>query len=76
MSGDGRAYGGWGKARQPGLPTRAANISDYGMAKPDPAREARLAAALRDNLRRRKAQSRATDEQDNPDRPERSPEEA
>jgi|GEM_PF-4645605 hypothetical protein len=44
------------------------------MAKPDPAREARLAAALRDNLRRRKAQSRATDEQDNPDHPERSPE--
>ena len=28
------------------------------MAKPDPARDARLAAALRDNLRRRKAQSR------------------
>ena len=28
------------------------------MAKPDPDRDARLAAALRDNLRRRKAQSR------------------
>jgi hypothetical protein len=28
------------------------------MAKPDPARDARLAAALRDNLRRRKAQIR------------------
>ncbi|MDQ3075103.1 MAG: hypothetical protein M3Q88_05785 [Pseudomonadota bacterium] len=28
------------------------------MAKPDPEREARLAAALRDNLRRRKAQGR------------------
>jgi hypothetical protein len=28
------------------------------MAKSDPARDARLAAALRDNLRRRKAQSR------------------
>jgi hypothetical protein len=28
------------------------------MAKPDPARDARLAAALRDNLRRRKAQAR------------------
>ncbi len=28
------------------------------MATPDPAREARLAAALRDNLRRRKAQAR------------------
>ena len=37
-------------------------------------REKRLAAALRDNLRRRKAQSRATDEQDIPVRPERSPE--
>ena len=74
MSGDGRAYGGWGGARQPGLPTRRSNISERGMAKPDPDREARLAAALRDNLRRRKAQSRATDEQDNPDHPERSPE--
>ena len=29
----------------------------------DPAREARLAAALRDNLRRRKAQSRDTPDQ-------------
>ena len=29
------------------------------MAKSDPDREARLAAALRDNLRRRKAQGRA-----------------
>jgi hypothetical protein len=28
------------------------------MAKPDPDRDARLAAALRDNLRRRKAQAR------------------
>ena len=28
------------------------------MARPDPEREARLAAALRDNLRRRKAQAR------------------
>ena len=28
------------------------------MTRPDPQREARLAAALRDNLRRRKAQSR------------------
>jgi hypothetical protein len=28
------------------------------MAKPDPQRDARLAAALRDNLRRRKAQGR------------------
>jgi hypothetical protein len=30
------------------------------MAKPDPEREARLAAALRDNLRRRKSQARDT----------------
>ncbi len=58
MSGDGRAYGGWGGVRQPGLPWRSSNISDFGMAKPDPEREAQLAAALRDNLRRRKAQSR------------------
>jgi len=29
------------------------------MAKSDPARDARLAAALRDNLRRRKGQARA-----------------
>ena len=32
------------------------------MAKSDPDREARLAAALRDNLRRRKAQSREISE--------------
>jgi hypothetical protein len=32
------------------------------MARPDPARDARLAAALRDNLRRRKAQSREADQ--------------
>jgi hypothetical protein len=37
------------------LPAPLTNISDCGMAKPDPDR---LAAALRDNLRRRKAQSR------------------
>jgi len=34
------------------------NISGYGMTKADPEREARLAAALRENLRRRKAQCR------------------
>ena len=36
------------------------------MTKSDPARDARLAAALRDNLRRRKAQSRETP-RDTPD---------
>jgi hypothetical protein len=55
---DGRAYGCWRLMRQPGLPNRPANISDCGMAKSDPVRDARLAAALRDNLRRRKAQGR------------------
>ena len=55
---DGRAYGWWRPARQAGLPPAPMNISDCGMAKSDPEREARLAAALRDNLRRRKAQSR------------------
>ena len=39
------------------------NISDCGMAKPDPERDARLAAALRDNLRRRKAQGRQDPDQ-------------
>ena len=39
------------------------NISDCGMAKSDPDRDARLAAALRDNLRRRKAQSRDAPDQ-------------
>ena len=33
------------------------------MAKTDPQRDARLAAALRDNLRRRKAQARVTPDQ-------------
>jgi hypothetical protein len=37
------------------------------MAKSDPDRDARLAAALRDNLRRRKAQSRAAPDQKNDD---------
>ena len=39
------------------------NISDCDMAKPDPERDARLAAALRDNLRRRKAQGRQDPDQ-------------
>ena len=55
---DGRAYGCCGLARQPGLRSARLNISAWGMAKPDPERDARLAAALRDNLRRRKAQGR------------------
>ncbi len=67
MSGDGRAYGGWGGARQPGLPTRPSNISEHIMAKSDPDRDARLAAALRDNLRRRKAQARDVPDPARPD---------
>jgi hypothetical protein len=43
------------------------NISDCGMTSPDLDREARLAAALRDNLRRRKAQSREASDQARPD---------
>ena len=58
MSGDGRAYGWCGEARQPILPAALSNISGCGMTRPDPDRDARLAAALRDNLRRRKAQDR------------------
>jgi len=38
-------------------------LAGCGMAKSDPDRDARLAAALRDNLRRRKAQSRAAPDQ-------------
>jgi hypothetical protein len=41
------------------LPRSLRDISANAMAKSDPDREARLAAALRDNLRRRKAQGRA-----------------
>ncbi len=37
------------------------------MAKSDPDRDARLAAALRDNLRRRKAQARDAPDQTRPD---------
>ena len=37
------------------------NISACDMAKSDPERDARLAAALRDNLKRRKAQAREAD---------------
>ncbi len=53
-----RAYGWCGLTRQPGLPSARLNINDLGMAKSDPDRDARLAAALRENLRRRKAQGR------------------
>ena len=59
MSVDGRAYGAWGRRRQPGLPGAKANISAVWMSNSDSDRAARLAAALRENLRRRKAQSRA-----------------
>jgi hypothetical protein len=38
--------------------------------KPAPTREERLAAALRENLRRRKAQARARDAADAPPKPE------
>ena len=62
MSGDGRAYAGWGAWRQPDLPGALSNISRCGMAKLDPDRDARLAAALRENLRRRKAQARDGDQ--------------
>ncbi len=55
---DGRAYAGWGAWRQPDLPDALSNISGCGMTKSDPEREARLAAALRENLRKRKAQAR------------------
>jgi hypothetical protein len=38
--------------------------------KPAPSREERLAAALRENLRRRKAQARARDQADAPPKPD------
>jgi hypothetical protein len=41
--------------------------------KPAPSREEKLAAALRENLRRRKAQARARDQADTPPKPD-SPE--
>ena len=71
MSGDRRAYGCCVQARQPGLPGALPNISHCGMTKPDPAkseaaRDARLAAALRDNLRRRKQQARDDQTKDDP----------
>jgi len=40
------------------LPATAARISQQAMTSPDPKRAERLAEALRDNLRRRKAQAR------------------
>ena len=66
MSGDGRAYGGKRVVRQADLPAALMNISGCDMTRSDPEREARLAAALRDNLRRRKAQAREADH-DGPD---------
>ncbi len=53
-----RAYGGCVWWRQPGLPATVARISQQAMTSPDPKRAERLAEALRDNLRRRKAQAR------------------
>ena len=67
MSDDGRAYGRWGEARQPDLPCLSPNISANAMSKKDADREARLAAALRDNLKRRKAQARAGSDQNSDD---------
>ena len=42
---------------------------------PDPKREARLAQALRDNLKRRKQQARAREEEPAPPSPEPAPRE-
>ena len=46
------------------LPGTPRNISGCGMAKPDSDRDARLAAALRENLRKRKAQARDDQKKD------------
>ena len=68
---DGRAAYGWrGLARQAGLRSAHLNISDCDMAKNDPERDARLAAALRENLRRRKAQGRELPSDQNKDEPQ------
>ena len=55
-----RAYGGGPRARQPVAgPRRERHVDE--MAEKDKEREERLAAALRENLRRRKAQAREFD---------------
>jgi hypothetical protein len=50
-------------ACQPGLPTIAGHDRERRMADKKTERDKRLAAALRENLRKRKAQSRADTEQ-------------
>lgn len=45
----------------PACPGRQRILASGAMAGPDKAREERLAAALRDNLKRRKAQAREAD---------------
>ena len=66
MSGGRRAYGGCVRLRQPDLPVAATRPSQRAMSKPDTERAERLAAALRDNLRRRKAQTRGEPASDEP----------
>jgi hypothetical protein len=56
-AGAGRAAYEEGRGRGQPLPTKRAEVKGR-MAKEDPARAERLAAALRENLRRRKAQAR------------------
>ena len=48
------------------LRTRRANISPLGMTKADKDKAERLAAALRENLRRRKSQAREQDQKKDP----------
>ena len=54
-----RAYEGGPRARQPGLKSRDCGGIASAMTGKDDQRDKRLAAALRENLRRRKAQERA-----------------
>jgi hypothetical protein len=56
-----------GRARQPGLAGRMRSLHLVGMTGKDKEREERLAVALRENLRRRKAQARKIS-QDRPDK--------
>jgi len=48
----------------------APKVKEASMAKDDPERQARLAEALRANLRRRKAQSRGQEPADPPPKPD------
>jgi hypothetical protein len=54
---------GGGQRVNPACGARIRILAGCDMAKSDPDRDARLAAALRDNLRRRKAQARAAPDQ-------------